>query len=153
MKIKMISLLSTMLISTTAFAANQKLNNYEEIKDKLMNGASVKVTINLTQDCSLAKGELRSDSSEIFGISISKYAIEGKTKTIEATANFLNSADMGPFGVAAYSLAGVNISTDNSVVVETSIMSVPEYKTLKYSRYNCKMSTSDNAAGVKFFTS
>ena len=151
---KRLKLLVLLISFTTSSFAYQKLNSYEQIKFFLMHGKTVKVIFDLNQDCTLlkkSKPKLTSQSS-IVGMTFNEFAINDETAAIQAQIRFLNAADKSLMGTAAYSTAEIAVYPNNSIGIDTPIITLPEYKTLYPEHLDCKMSTSREMPGVKFYT-
>jgi hypothetical protein len=145
-------ILSALLISSSIFSAPKQLNSYEEIKNKLLSGSDVKAIIDLNKDCSIADVDGTAYSPNIFSITLNPFIINYHTKAIIASINMLNANTKGsPFKQAGYSIGEIKIQPDNSIIVDTYAVGVPDYKNMLSSKSTCFMSREKYTAGVKFF--
>jgi hypothetical protein len=150
MNIKQLSLISLLVFTSHAYATNQKLNNYEMVKNSLINGSNVKAVIDLKNDCVLVKesGDKPKTSPNIFGMLIDKFVISYKNTNIISSNHILNGSD--EILSANYNIADIVISPDNKVTLELKIVLLPEYNTIKSSTYSCSINNQTNN-GVKFY--
>ena len=149
-----IKLFLILMSYTTAIFAYEKLNSYNSIKDALINGKNVKVVFDLNHDCTSVKNHkiTFASSSSIVGMPFNQFAMNEDTLAIQTQAKFLNPVEEGgPFKFTAYNTGEVAVYPDNTVKFDTAIISLPDYKTVDIEHLNCKMSTSNNAAGARFF--
>src|SRR6185437_6951969 len=87
MLFKTLTILTATMISTTAFAAQHKINNYDELKTALLNGKNVKVIIDLKNDCKLSN----KDHPNTFGFVMDTFVIYARNGMISAGIEALNS--------------------------------------------------------------
>lgn len=152
MHFKTLSLVSALLISSTTFAAHEKLNSYDAIKNKLLSGETIKAIVDFEHDCKTQSNPGPNDSPNTLGFIFDEFVINYRTKEIIAGMNFLNANnDSNPFGQAGYSIGEIAVLPNNTVIVETYAVGVPDYKTMQTTKDICTISTDKSAHGVKFF--
>lgn len=152
MRLQAASFIALLSLSTTLSAATIKLEDYASIKNALLTGNDVKVIVDFEKDCTTTEQPGPQKSPNIFSMTFHSFLIDHKTKAIITNASFLNPSDGSPFKAAAYSIGEVNILPNNTVTVDTYVITVPQYKTALATHDSCKIHTGNAETGVKFFT-
>lgn len=141
---------ATLLLSSISLAYATELHSYQQIKDALLNGATVKAIIDLKNDCTLVdqKGDEPQTRSNIIGMKVREFVISESNGNILTGFNLTNAPrDAFP---ANYNNMEVAITPDSKVNLAFKIVTLGDYKVIKSVDHTCVIHGSGKA-GVKFY--